>query len=42
MRFHPEQRQAPGIGEGLVRLSVGIKDAADIIADLQQALDSIS
>lgn len=34
----PEQRQAVGIGEGLVRLSAGIEDVADILADLDQAL----
>ena len=34
----PEVRAALGIGDGLVRLSVGIEDAADIIADLEQAL----
>ncbi|MGH2532341.1 MAG: trans-sulfuration enzyme family protein [Thermomicrobiales bacterium] len=34
----PEQRAAIGIGDGLVRLSVGIEDVADIIADLDQAL----
>ena len=34
----PEQRAAVGIGDGLVRLSVGIEDVADIIADLEQAL----
>jgi O-acetylhomoserine (thiol)-lyase len=27
-----------GIGEGMIRLSVGIEDAGDIIADLEQAL----
>jgi len=37
----PEQRAAIGIGDGLVRLSVGIEDAEDIIADLAQALDGI-
>jgi len=35
----PEVRAALGISEGLVRLSVGIEDADDIIADLQQALN---
>jgi len=35
----PEMRAALGIGDGLVRLSVGIEDAQDIIADLAQALD---
>lgn len=34
----PEQRAAAGIGDGLLRLSVGIEDAADLIADLAQAL----
>jgi cystathionine beta-lyase/cystathionine gamma-synthase len=34
----PEQRAAMGIRDGLVRLSVGIEDASDIIADLQRAL----
>jgi cystathionine beta-lyase/cystathionine gamma-synthase len=35
----PEVRNALGIGDGLVRLSVGIEDAEDIIADLDQALE---
>lgn len=34
----PEQRAAQGISEGLLRLSVGIEDADDLIADLAQAL----
>jgi O-acetylhomoserine (thiol)-lyase len=29
---------AAGIGEDLIRLSIGIEDAADIVADLEQAL----
>lgn len=33
-----EQREATGITDGLVRLSVGLEDAADIVADLEQAL----
>jgi cystathionine gamma-synthase/methionine-gamma-lyase len=33
-----EARRRVGIGDGLVRLSVGIEDPADIIADLDQAL----
>jgi cystathionine gamma-synthase/methionine-gamma-lyase len=36
----PEQRAAWGIGEGLLRLSVGIEDADEIIADLEQALEN--
>jgi cystathionine gamma-synthase len=34
-----EERAAIGIAEGLVRLSVGIEDANELIADLAQALD---
>jgi len=34
----PERRAALGIGDTLVRLSVGIEDEADLIADLDQAL----
>lgn len=34
----PEDRRAIGITDGLVRLSVGIESAADLIADLEQAL----
>jgi cystathionine beta-lyase/cystathionine gamma-synthase len=33
-----EQRIANGLADGLIRLSVGIEDAADIIADLAQAI----
>jgi methionine-gamma-lyase len=33
------QRAAAGISPGLIRLSVGIEDAADIMADLEQALE---
>ncbi|MDH3250387.1 MAG: PLP-dependent aspartate aminotransferase family protein [Acidimicrobiia bacterium] len=34
----PAERQAVGITDGLVRLSVGLEDAEDLIADLEQAL----
>lgn len=34
-----QQRQELGITDGLVRLSVGLEDVDDLIADLQQALD---
>jgi cystathionine beta-lyase/cystathionine gamma-synthase len=33
-----EQRHAAGIGDGFIRLALGIEDAADLIADLEQAL----
>ena len=34
----PEQLEAAGAGPDVVRLSVGLETAADIIADLDQAL----
>jgi|SRR5690625_237818 len=37
----PERRAELGITEGLVRLSVGIEDVEDLIADLDQALTGI-
>ena len=36
-----EARAKLGITDGLVRISVGIEDAADLLADLEQALDAI-
>jgi cystathionine gamma-lyase len=33
-----EQREAVGISDALVRLSCGIEDGDDLIADLEQAL----
>lgn len=35
----PEVRRELGIDDGLVRLSVGIEDAGDLIADLERALE---
>jgi len=32
------QREAAGISDGLVRLSVGLEDPVDVIRDLSQAL----
>ncbi len=37
-RLHPAERAALGIGEGMLRLSVGLEDPADLWADLDQAL----
>jgi O-succinylhomoserine sulfhydrylase len=39
-RLSPEQRGALGIGDGLVRLSVGLEDAQDLIEDLRRAFDA--
>lgn len=38
--FTPEEREAWGIKDNLIRLSVGIEDASDIIADLDQAISA--
>jgi len=38
----PEERERVGIIDGLVRLSVGLEDSEDLIADLSTALDNIS
>jgi cystathionine beta-lyase/cystathionine gamma-synthase len=37
----PEERQKIGITDGLARISVGIEDAEDLIADLDQALSPV-
>ena len=37
----PEERARVGIGDGLVRLSVGIEAVEDIIEDLEQALEVV-
>ncbi len=39
-RLTGEQRTALGIGDGLVRLSAGLEDADDLLADLRRALDA--
>ncbi len=37
-RLTPDQRAGLGIGDGLVRLSVGLEDPEDLLADLRAAL----
>ena len=39
--YTPEERLAAGISDGLVRISVGLEEADDIIDDLAQALAQI-
>jgi O-succinylhomoserine sulfhydrylase len=39
MRIGAEERARLGITDGVLRLSVGLEDPADLIADLMQALD---
>jgi O-succinylhomoserine sulfhydrylase len=37
-KLSPAERAAVGIGDGLLRVSVGLEQVQDIIADLEQAL----
>jgi cystathionine beta-lyase/cystathionine gamma-synthase len=37
----PSRRERLGVGENLVRLSVGIEHAGDVISDLEQALERL-
>jgi len=39
--YTPQELEAAGIAEGLVRLSVGLEDVKDLIADFKQALDKL-
>ena len=40
-QLSPEARRARGIDDGMVRISLGIEDPADLIADLRHALASV-
>ena len=40
-RLSDEQRAALGITPGLVRLSVGLEDAGDLVGELQTALEAV-
>jgi len=39
-RIPPAEREATGIGEGLIRLGVGLEDPSDIRADIERGLDA--
>jgi len=39
--YPAEELKAAGISEGLVRLSVGLEDAQDIIHDLKQTFNKV-
>ena len=41
-RITPEQREAAGIGESLVRVAVGLDSFEDICADLSRGLDALT
>jgi O-succinylhomoserine sulfhydrylase len=40
-RLTPEQRSELGIGDGLIRFSVGIEETADVVADILAALEQV-
>ncbi|HEV7267228.1 MAG TPA: O-succinylhomoserine sulfhydrylase [Falsiroseomonas sp.] len=42
MRVGAEERAKLGITDGTIRLSVGLEDVADLIADLSEALDGVA
>jgi cystathionine beta-lyase/cystathionine gamma-synthase len=37
----PEERARSGVGDGLIRFSVGLEDAGDLIRDLDAALERV-
>jgi methionine-gamma-lyase len=39
--YSPEERAAHGIGDGLLRFSIGLENVDDILDDIQQALDAV-
>ena len=41
LQLTPEQQRATGISESLVRISVGLEDAPDLVADFAQALEKV-
>ena len=41
MRIGADERARLGIGDGVIRLSVGLEDSADLVEDLVQALDRV-
>jgi O-succinylhomoserine sulfhydrylase len=40
-RLKPEERDALGIGDALVRLSAGLEGEADLLADIERALGAV-
>jgi methionine-gamma-lyase len=40
-KIDPAKREAMGVPDGLLRLSVGVEDASDIIADLEKAFKHV-
>ena len=40
-RLSPEEKQAAGITENLIRLAVGLEDAEDLMADLERGFSAL-
>jgi methionine-gamma-lyase len=40
-QLDPDARRAAGIGDGLIRVSVGIEDPGDIVEDFERALEKV-
>jgi cystathionine beta-lyase/cystathionine gamma-synthase len=40
--IQPDQREKMGVTEQMIRLSVGIENVNDLIADLEHALESVA
>ena len=38
----PEEQESTGVTQDLIRLSIGLEDVEDIIADIDQALEKVS
>ena len=38
----PEEQESTGVTQDLIRLSIGLEDVDDIIADIDQALEKVS
>ncbi len=41
-QLSPEELEAAGVPEGLIRLSIGLEDPEDLILDLEQAISNLS
>ena len=40
--YSPEERARHGIGDGLIRFSIGLENLPDLIDDITQALDAVA
>jgi cystathionine beta-lyase/cystathionine gamma-synthase len=40
-KIDPAERRIRGIGDGMIRLSIGLEDADDLIEDIDVALEHV-